>query len=220
MIKQTVITATLFATCLLSVSPVWAQDTIPQMNSSKTGVSHVSDKAHSSTKAKKSKLSLENLDEKSKETIKTVGEVMPAINDYRILNISKELQNSRKGTIEVYEIMMSGEPKGDDPNFARLRLDAATGQLIIAETQNGLPSITPLDDTAAEKKANEYLQKLLAGEAENYKFTSVHTNILGENRDKPVTLVTYYSLDDEVYISLDGNGELKRFLKNIYPSEE
>lgn len=218
--KRTVITATLLATCLLSVSPVWAQQATSQQNVNKTGVSKVSDKAHSSAKAKKSKLSLAELDEKSQETMKLVAEIMPELNDYRILSISKEVQNSTRGTIEVNEIEMSGEPAGDAPNYARLRIDASTGELIVAEIQNGLPSVVPLNDTVAEKKAHEYLQKLLNSEEKNYKFSTIYTYKLGDNQDKPVTLVTYTSENNDVYISLDGNGELKRFLKDIYPSEE
>lgn len=219
LIKRTVLTATILATSLLAISPVWAQSTIKQENSSQTAA-QVSDKV-SSAKAKKSKkLSVEDLDKKSQETLQSVMKVMPDLNDYLIQKITKEIQNSNAGKIEVYEIELNGKPEGDAPNTSRVRIDVATGKLIVAEIQNGLTTGTPLGNSDAEKKADEYLQKLLNNEAKNYQFTSVYSYKLGENQDKPVTLVTYKSKSDEVYISLDSNGELKRFLKDIYPAEE
>ena len=34
----------------------------------------------------------------------------------------------------------------------------------------------------------------------------------GESQDQPITLVTYKTHNDAAYISLDSNGELKRYL--------
>uniref|UniRef100_UPI00289873FE hypothetical protein n=1 Tax=Brevibacillus reuszeri TaxID=54915 RepID=UPI00289873FE len=158
------------------------------------------------------------LNEEAKATLERVGTALPDIKDYEIIRITKKTETSVTGDIDVFEIQLLGAPHPVNPNFASVRINAVTGELIVAEIQNGLVSTTPLNNQEAKSKASSYLETLLGDAAEDYLFSNVYTYTLG-NDDKPVTVVTFESAENSVHIAIDGNGDLKRFLKDIYPQE-
>lgn len=202
MIMRKALTSTVLAALLLSVSPLLTHEAAAQ---SKKSVEQTS-----STE----------LNAAVKATIETIGTVMPDIKDYEIISIRKNEETTVAGKIEVFQIEMMGAPHPVKPNYAYLRINADTGELIIAEIQNGLPSTnSPLSDQEAESQASTYLETLLGDKAEDYTFSKVYTYTLGENNDKPVTVVTFESDENSVHLALHGNGELGRFLKDIYPPE-
>ncbi len=221
----------LAAVFLLSATPAWAA---PGISASESVYAKADSSKATKKKAKKNTLSAEAAEEMVKKSLDEIAVFIPELNGYKIDTITEQMGTDINGNPISALVALLVDKKTDDPNYkAHLKLNAATGEVIIFDHFTDVPqSDDPLDGSHAIKRAGHFLDLFLGEKARQFEYSNQYTySVAGYSPDKkqperPLTLVTFTPkkngnkpVAESVNVLIDADGELHRYLLDVYPSE-